>query len=62
MFLKELAIKLLKQLSINKYIINLKISKQLLYKLIYSFKSIKLEILNTYINTNLANIFTYFLS
>ena len=37
--------KLVKYSSIKKYIINLEIGKQLLYKLIYSLKLVELEIL-----------------
>ena len=44
MFLKNLPIKVLKYLDINKYVINLKLNKQLSYKLIYSLETIELEI------------------
>ena len=54
-FFKELAVELLKYLGINKYIIDLKKGNQLLYKLIYSLQLVELEILKTYIKTNLAN-------
>ena len=54
-FLKKLAIKLLKYISINKLITNIKIDKQLFYRLIYSFEFIKLETFKIYIKTNLIN-------
>lgn len=41
----------------NDYIIKLKIDKQLFFSLIYNIKLIKLEILKTYIKTNLTNSF-----
>ena len=41
----------------NKYIIELDENKQPLFGLIYSLKSIKLEILKIYIKTNLINSF-----
>lgn len=50
MFLKNLTTKLLECLSTNKYGINLEIHKKLLYKLIYSFKYIELNIFKTYTN------------
>ena len=56
-FLKELILGLLKYLNINKYTISLTMGKKLLYNLIYSFKSIELKIVNTYIKINLANSF-----
>ena len=56
-FLKKLVAKLLKYLRINKYAINLELDKQLPQKLIYNLKLVKLEILKTYIKTNLANNF-----
>ena len=59
-FLKKLVKKLLKYSIINKYIIDLKIDKQLPYKLIYYLRSIKLEILKTYIKINLVNGFIYY--
>lgn len=56
--LKKLAKRLSKQISINKYTIQLKNSKQLLsYRLIYNLKLVELEIFKTYIKTNLANNF-----
>ena len=48
-FLKRLAIKLLKYASNNYYIINPKMSKQLLYELIYNLKLIVLESFKIYI-------------
>ena len=57
MFLKELAKKLPEYLSINKYIISLKVDKKLFYNLIYGFKLIKIEIFKTYIKINLVNLF-----
>lgn len=56
-FTKELAVKLLEYLSINRNIIYLEISNQLLYRLIYSLKLIKLEILKTYTKIYLVNDF-----
>lgn len=56
-FLKKSAIELFKHFNINKYTINLELSKQLLYGLIYSLRSIELEILKTYIEINLVNSF-----
>ena len=47
--------KLLENTKINEYIIKLEKSKQPPFKLIYSLKLIKLEILKTYIKINLAN-------
>lgn len=44
-FSKEVATKLLKHIEINNHSIDLKKDKQLLYKLIYSLKLVKLEIL-----------------
>ena len=55
MFLKWLATKVLKYSSINKYTINIKIDKQLSYKVIYTIELIRIETLKTYIKTNLAN-------
>ena len=40
---------------INNYVIEIKKSKQLFFRSIYSLKPVKLEILKTYIKTNLAN-------
>ena len=56
-FLAENVAELLKNSRINKNIIKLEESKQLLFRLIYSLKLIELEILKTYIKTNLANCF-----
>ena len=42
----------------RKYIINLKVDNQLLYKLIYSFGLIELETFKTYIKIYLVNDFT----
>ena len=56
-FIKMLTIKSPKYADFNNYIINLKISKQLPYKLIYTLKFIKLKTFKTYIKTNLSNIF-----
>ena len=57
MFLKKLAKELPEYLSINKYIISLKVNKKLFYNLIYGFKLIKIEIFKTYIKINLVNLF-----
>lgn len=43
----------------NKHIINLKIYKKLLYKLIYSLRLIELKTLKTYIKIKLINNFFY---
>lgn len=56
-FSKKLTTELFKKLEINKYMINLESDKQLFYELIYSLKSIELEIFKTYIKNNLANDF-----
>ena len=56
-FLKELAEILPERTDINKYAIELKESKQPPYKPIYTRGPIELEILMTYIETNLANDF-----
>lgn len=55
MFLKQLAIKLLKYLGINKHIINLEKSKQILYKSIYSLELIELETIKINIKINIDN-------
>lgn len=55
MFLKDSAVKLLEHLNINKYTINLEKSKQLFYKLIYSFRLIELKTVKTHIENNLSN-------
>ena len=57
MFSKYLVIEMLKYLDINRYIINLNKDKELLYKLIYSFKLIKLKTFKIYININIINSF-----
>ena len=49
--------KLLKNTGINEYTIKLKKNKQLLFNPIYSLGLVDLEILKTYIKTNLANSF-----
>ena len=46
-----------KYCKINNYPINILDDKQLLYSLIYSLIPIKLEILKTYIKTNLTSSF-----
>lgn len=43
--------------NINKYVIDLKLDKQLSYKPLYSLELIKLKIFKTYIKTNLVNKF-----
>ena len=49
----------LKNTRINKHAIKLEEDKQLFFGLIYSLGPIKLEILKTYIKTNLANGFIW---
>ena len=56
-FSLELASKLLEHTKINDHIIKLVDDWQSSYGPIYSFKPIKLEILKTYIKTNLVNNF-----
>lgn len=56
-FLKKLIAKLFKCSDINKYIMNLDLDKQLLYKLIYNLEFVKLEIIKTYIKIDLVNSF-----
>ena len=56
-FLVENIIKLLKYTIINDYTIKLKKINYLLFESIYSLKSIKLEMLKTYIKINLTNSF-----
>ena len=51
----ENATKLLKNPKINEHIIKLEKSKQLFFRLIYNLSLVKLEILKTYIEINLAN-------
>lgn len=53
MFLSNLAIKLLKNTSIIKHVIEQENNKHLTYSLIYSLEPIKLEILKTYIKIHL---------
>ena len=56
-FLEKLANVFLEQTGANEHSIKLKQSKQSFYKPIYSLGLVKLELLKTYINTNLANSF-----
>ena len=56
-FLVENTTELLKNTGINKFAIKLEKSKQPFFKSIYSLGPIELEILKTYIETNLANNF-----
>ena len=56
-FSKESAEMLPEQTEVNKYIIELEKGKQPPYRPIYSLGSVELEILKTYIETNLANSF-----
>lgn len=56
-FSKKLVKMLSKYFNINKYAINLKLDKQLLYKLIYNLKLIELEISKIYIKFDLVNEF-----
>lgn len=56
-FFKDLAVKLLKYTIINDHTINLVKDYQPSYKAIYSLKLVELEILKTYIETNLAKDF-----
>ena len=53
----ELVLELLKYTKINDHAIKLVDDQQLFYELIYSLGSEKLEILKTYIETNLVNSF-----
>ena len=53
------AIELPEHIRINNHSINLLEDKQLFYSLIYSLKPVELEILKTYIKTNLANSFIW---
>lgn len=59
-FSKKLIAKLFKYFNINKFTINLKPAKQPSYESIYSSGLVKLKILKTYIETNLANDFICF--
>lgn len=56
-FSNELATVLLKLTKIIKHAIDLKPDKQLSYGLIYNLESVELEILKTFIKTNLGNNF-----
>lgn len=56
-FSKKSVTELLKHFVINKHSINLELSKQPSYSPIQSLVPIKLKILKTYININLANSF-----
>ena len=56
-FSKKLVVVLLKRSDINKHAITLETGKQPPYGPIYSLGPMELEILNTYIKTNLANRF-----
>ena len=58
-FLVKNIVKLLKYIRMNDYVIKSEKSKQSLFKPIYSLKIIKLEILKTYIEINLANSFIW---
>lgn len=51
-FFLDLVIELLENISINKYVIELKNGKQLPYGPIYAFNLIELETLKTYIKTH----------
>ena len=57
-FLEKLVLMLSEQTGINEPAIKLVESKQLSCRSIYSLKMVRLEILKTYIETNLANSFT----
>ena len=59
MFLVKNAIVLSKYTRINDHIIKLEKVKQLSFSLIYSLEPVELEILKTYIKTNLANDFIW---
>ena len=54
-FLMEYIAELLENTKINEHVIKLKKEKQLFLRSIYSLKLVELEILKTYIKTNLAN-------
>ena len=56
-FFSELVSKLSEQNGINDHAIKLVDDQQLSYRPIYSLKPVELEILKTYIETNLANDF-----
>ena len=53
-FLAENAAKFLENTRINKHVIELKKSKQPLFRFIYSLEPVELKTLKTYIKTNLA--------
>lgn len=56
-FLAKNVAKLLEQIKINEYAIELEKGKWPYFGLIYSLESVKLEILKIYIKTNSANSF-----
>lgn len=56
---KKLAAKLFNRFNINKHLVNLKPGKKLLSGVIYGQKLVELEILKTYIETNLDNGFIW---
>lgn len=56
-FPKEFAVVLLEYTKINSYLITLEESKQPLYELSYCLELVELEILKTYIKTNLVSSF-----
>lgn len=58
-FLKKLVIKLFKHFIINKYLINLELSQQPLYRFIYNLKQPVFKNLKIYIKINLANNFIH---
>lgn len=58
-FLEKSTTKLPKYISINNYAIDLEEGKELYYGPIHSLGSVELEILKTYIKTNLANGFIH---
>ena len=59
MFLTKYLAELPENIKMNKYAIKLKEGKQLPFGSIYSLESVELEILKTYIKTNLANSFIW---
>ena len=56
-FLKKKALILLKTTDLNYYAIKLQENQQPSYKLVYSLALVKLEMLKTFIKTNLSNSF-----
>lgn len=56
-FLKEKTLVLLELIKLNQYTIQPQNNKQSFYRPIHSLRLIKLEILKTYIKTNLVNSF-----